>query len=71
LTDAAIEGKVDFLLGLKENVIMGHLIPAGTGLKKFKNVIVMQQDEIPAPEPEPVKEAPEPKKTKRRVKSAA
>jgi DNA-directed RNA polymerase subunit beta' len=40
LTDAAIEGKVDHLLGLKENVIMGHLIPAGTGLKKFRDVLV-------------------------------
>jgi DNA-directed RNA polymerase subunit beta' len=40
LTDAAIESKVDHLLGLKENVIMGHLIPAGTGLKKFRSVIV-------------------------------
>ncbi|HAP35862.1 MAG TPA: DNA-directed RNA polymerase subunit beta', partial [Bacteroidetes bacterium] len=40
LTDAAIEGKVDHLLGLKENVIMGHLIPAGTGLKKFREVLV-------------------------------
>jgi len=67
LTDAAIESKVDYLLGLKENVIMGHLIPAGTGLKKFRNIIVMQKDEIPAPEPEAVKEEPEPKR-KRRVK---
>ncbi|MGE5315615.1 MAG: DNA-directed RNA polymerase subunit beta' [Acidobacteriota bacterium] len=40
LTDAAIQGKQDHLLGLKENVIMGHLIPAGTGLKKFREVIV-------------------------------
>ncbi|MFA6541757.1 MAG: DNA-directed RNA polymerase subunit beta', partial [Bacteroidota bacterium] len=40
LTEAAIEGKIDHLLGLKENVIMGHLIPAGTGLKKFREVIV-------------------------------
>ena len=40
LTDAAIEAKVDHLLGLKENVIMGHLIPAGTGLKKFREVLV-------------------------------
>jgi DNA-directed RNA polymerase subunit beta' len=39
LTDAAIEGKVDHLLGLKENVIMGHLIPAGTGLKHFRDII--------------------------------
>ncbi len=45
LTDAAIEGKVDYLLGLKENVIMGHLIPAGTGLKKFKNIIVSPAEE--------------------------
>ncbi len=41
LTDAAIEGKVDPLLGLKENVIMGHLIPAGTGQKKWKNLMVI------------------------------
>ncbi len=40
LTDASIEGKVDRLLGLKENVIMGHLIPAGTGLNKFKKIWV-------------------------------
>jgi DNA-directed RNA polymerase subunit beta' len=41
LTDAAIEAKVDSLLGLKENVIMGHLIPAGTGLKHFRNIAVV------------------------------
>ncbi len=40
LTDASIEGKVDRLLGLKENVIMGHLIPAGTGLNKFRKIRV-------------------------------
>ncbi|MFQ5648377.1 MAG: DNA-directed RNA polymerase subunit beta' [bacterium] len=40
LTDACIEGKVDRLLGLKENVIMGHLIPAGTGLSKYKSLRV-------------------------------
>ena len=38
LTDAAIRGKVDHLQGLKENVIIGKLIPAGTGLKAYKNV---------------------------------
>ncbi len=38
LTDAAIKGKTDELLGLKENVIIGKLIPAGTGLKKYKNL---------------------------------
>ena len=40
LTDAAIAAKVDNLYGLKENVIMGRLIPAGTGLRKYKNLIV-------------------------------
>jgi len=44
LTDAAIEAKVDYLLGLKENVIMGHLIPAGTGLKHFRNIMVFTSD---------------------------
>ena len=38
LTDAAIKGKVDPLLGLKENVIIGKLIPAGTGMKRYRNV---------------------------------
>jgi DNA-directed RNA polymerase subunit beta' len=38
LTDAAIKGKVDPLIGLKENVIIGKLIPAGTGLKRYRNV---------------------------------
>ena len=55
LTDAAIEGKVDKLLGLKENVIMGHLIPAGTGLSKFKDIMVMSADEDEE-EKAPVKE---------------
>lgn len=38
LTDAAIKGKTDNLLGLKENVIIGKLIPAGTGMKRYKNI---------------------------------
>ena len=38
LTDAAIKGKNDKLLGLKENVIIGKLIPAGTGMKRYKNI---------------------------------
>ncbi len=45
LTDAAIQAKVDDLLGLKENVIVGHLIPAGTGLPKFRDLIVMPKSE--------------------------
>jgi DNA-directed RNA polymerase subunit beta' len=40
LTDAAIKGKTDRLLGLKENVIIGKLIPAGTGMKRYRNVSV-------------------------------
>ena len=38
LTDAAIKGKVDPLIGLKENVLIGKLIPAGTGMKRYRNV---------------------------------
>ncbi len=38
LTEAAIKGKVDHLIGLKENVLIGKLIPAGTGMKKYRNV---------------------------------
>jgi DNA-directed RNA polymerase subunit beta' len=40
LTEAAINGSVDELRGLKENVIMGRVIPAGTGLLKYKNTYV-------------------------------
>ena len=42
LTQAAIEGKIDYLRGLKENVIMGRLIPAGTGLSKYRNLRLQQ-----------------------------
>ncbi|NCC48721.1 MAG: DNA-directed RNA polymerase subunit beta', partial [Clostridia bacterium] len=38
LTDAAVKGKIDPLLGLKENVIIGKLIPAGTGMNRYRNV---------------------------------
>jgi len=44
LTDAAIKGKVDPLVGLKENVIIGKLIPAGIGLKRYKTVEVYETD---------------------------
>src|SRR5204863_8871472 len=40
LTEAAISGRIDYLRGLKENVIMGRLIPAGTGMKYYRNVKV-------------------------------
>jgi DNA-directed RNA polymerase subunit beta' len=43
LTEAAVSGKVDDLLGLKENVIMGHLISAGTGMPAYQ----VKEDEIP------------------------
>ena len=45
LSEAAINGKCDDLRGLKENVIVGHLIPAGTGTRQFQNVRVSSQDE--------------------------
>ena len=45
LTDAAIKGKVDPLLGLKENVILGKLIPAGTGMNKYKNLEIEVENE--------------------------
>jgi DNA-directed RNA polymerase subunit beta' len=45
LNEAAINGKVDELNGLKENVICGHLIPAGTGLKEYKNLVVGSKEE--------------------------
>ncbi len=45
LTDAAVAGKVDYLYGLKENVIVGNLIPAGTGLKKYKQLQVEYKEE--------------------------
>ena len=53
LTDAAIKGKVDSLIGLKENVIIGKLVPAGTGMKCYSEVAVVPVDQ-PAPDPAPV-----------------
>jgi DNA-directed RNA polymerase subunit beta' len=48
LTEAAISGKVDYLRGLKENVIMGRLIPAGTGLERYRNIQLLT--ELPPPD---------------------
>ncbi len=45
LNEAAIHGKVDTLEGLKENVICGHLIPAGTGLREFDNIVVYSKED--------------------------
>ena len=47
LTDAAIEGKIDRLLGLKENVIIGKLIPAATGLKKYRTLDIGPSEKVP------------------------
>jgi DNA-directed RNA polymerase subunit beta' len=47
LTNAATEAKVDYLLGLKENVVMGHLIPAGSGLKKYRNIMLKSEIVVP------------------------
>ena len=54
LTEAAISGKVDYLKGLKENVIMGRLVPAGTGMAYYRNVKIAGEDVVE----EPVQEVP-------------
>jgi DNA-directed RNA polymerase subunit beta' len=64
LSEASIRGKADNLLGLKENVIVGHLIPAGTGLRAFDNLIVGDQDEM-----ERLEEAKELRKTRKELQS--
>jgi len=56
LTEAATLGKVDTLLGFKENVIMGHLIPGGSGFSEMKDVEVEFTEEEPAPLPKPKEE---------------
>ena len=61
LTEAAIKGKVDHLVGLKENVIIGKLIPAGTGLKRYRDIQLDtgMPEETPVAEEEPADELPE------------
>ena len=54
LTEAAVAGKVDYLLGLKENVIIGHLIPAGTGIEKYRKLKVVSDEEEEAMDQPPV-----------------
>ena len=46
LNEAAINGKTDNLEGMKENVVCGHLIPAGTGLREFNTLVVWNKDEL-------------------------
>ena len=48
LTEAAIRGKTDHLLGLKENVIIGKLIPAGTGMRRYRDIVVEKQNVAPS-----------------------
>ena len=48
LNEAAVHGKVDSLLGLKENVIVGHLIPAGTGVRHYEKIVVGSKEEYEA-----------------------
>ena len=68
LTEAASSGKTDHLMGLKENIIMGHLIPAGTGFQSHRDIEVVKnifEEKKEAEKKEPVKEE---KKTKKREK---
>jgi DNA-directed RNA polymerase subunit beta' len=53
LTEAAINGKVDYLRGLKENVIMGRLVPAGTGMEYYRRVKIAGEDVVEEPLVEP------------------
>jgi len=59
LTEAAISGRVDYLRGLKENVIMGRLIPAGTGMEYYRNVDVDRDETIGEAEREDLEELTE------------
>jgi len=52
LANAATEAKIDKLLGLKENVVMGHLIPAGTGLRKYSDILLKTEIVVPEVTPE-------------------
>jgi DNA-directed RNA polymerase subunit beta' len=53
LADAAVQGKIDYLRGLKENVIMGRLIPAGTGLDQYRKLDIKMSEEVTAELPSP------------------
>jgi DNA-directed RNA polymerase subunit beta' len=60
LTDAAIRGSRDDLLGLKENIIIGHLIPAGSGMYRYQSVEIEGAEEAPVEEELPVVEPESP-----------
>ena len=65
LTEAAIKGKVDHLVGLKENVIIGKLIPAGTGLKRYRDIQLDtgMPEEVPTVDEETAESLPEDEET--------
>ena len=52
LTQASIEAKKDFLRGLKENVVVGHKVPAGTGLREYNDIIVGSKQDMDVGEAE-------------------
>ena len=56
LTDAAVKGKVDKLMGLKENVIIGKLIPAGTGMTRYNNIDIESEEDLNKPIEEELRE---------------
>jgi len=58
LTEAAISGRIDYLRGLKENVIMGRLIPAGTGMEYYRNVDIERDETIGEAQREDLEEFP-------------
>jgi hypothetical protein len=58
LTEAAISGRVDYLRGLKENVIMGRLIPAGTGMEYYRTVEIERDETIGEAQREELEEFP-------------
>jgi DNA-directed RNA polymerase subunit beta' len=58
LTEAAISGRIDYLRGLKENVIMGRLIPAGTGMEYYRNVDIERDETIGEAQREELEEFP-------------
>jgi DNA-directed RNA polymerase subunit beta' len=64
LSEAAIRGKADRLVGLKENVIVGHLIPAGTGQRRYNDMIVNSEEEY-----QRLVDAPEPKSKERELQN--
>ena len=65
LTEAAINGKVDYLRGLKENVIMGRLVPAGTGMEYYRQVKIAGEDVVEEPRSRGRRSTPSPATTRR------